>query len=41
LTGVLSQDGVPAISDDGHFGVFERFDQASNAIQTYLIQTGF
>ena len=37
----LGENGVPAISDDGHYGVFERFDQASNAIQTSLIQTGF
>lgn len=37
----LGSDGVPAISADGHYAVFERHDQASNAIQAYLILTGY
>jgi trimeric autotransporter adhesin len=33
--------GVPAISADGHLGVLEHFDQATNATQAYLILTGY
>jgi Tol biopolymer transport system component len=33
--------GVPAISADGHLGVLEHFDQATNTTQAYLILTGF
>jgi hypothetical protein len=33
--------GVPVISDDGHLGVLEHFDHATNAYQAYLILTGF
>ena len=38
--GLLSS-GVPVISADGHLGVLEHFDQATNASQSYLILTGF
>ena len=33
--------GVPVISADGHLGVLEHFDPATNAYQAYLILTGF
>jgi len=37
----LGGAGVPVLSADGHLGVFERFDQASNGLQAYLVLTGF
>ena len=38
--GLLSA-GVPVISADGHLGVLQHFDQATNAEQSYRILTGF
>jgi len=37
----LLSAGVPVISADGHLGVLQHFDQATNAEQSYLILTGF
>jgi len=37
----LGATGVPVISADGHSGVLEHFDQPTNALQAYLILTGF
>jgi Tol biopolymer transport system component len=37
----LGGDGVPGLSADGHTGIYERFDQASNAVQAYVVLTGF
>lgn len=33
--------GVGVISADGHLGVLQHFDQATNTTQAYLILTGF
>jgi Tol biopolymer transport system component len=37
----LGGDGVPVLSADGHSGIYERFDQASNGVQAYVVLTGF
>jgi Tol biopolymer transport system component len=37
----LGGAGVPVLSSDGHVGVLERFDQASNGLQAYVVLTGF
>jgi hypothetical protein len=33
--------GIGVISPDGHLGVLQHFDQATNTTQAYLILTGF
>ena len=37
----IGSDGVPAISEDGHFAVLVKNDQSSQALQVFLALTGF